>query len=326
MTEYAFSRYRRLVKDEAVTGTAGNGLRAVEEREAVKKVIDVILRMRSLDGKFSKREQRVADYILSNLESSARQTQSEIARGARVSVATVNRFCRTLGCEGFRDFRIRLAQSVAVSLQYLGGASRTDSEADRLVTQVFGALVDGLNLARSQLDGAALEKAIGILAAARRICFLGVGGGSANVAREGANRFFRLGIPAEAHADGYFQRMLASTLSQGDVVVAISASGQPAELLDSVAIAAQYGAETISLTRTGSPLAKATGVAIEIDIPEDQDIYKPSASRLVFAAIIDVLAAGAARKRPERVKECLRRIRTSMLALSEDVGPRPIGD
>ena len=326
MTEYAFSRYRRLVKDEAATGTAGNGLRAVEEREAVKKVIDVILRMRSLDGKFSKREQRVADYILSNLESSARQTQSEIARGARVSVATVNRFCRTLGCEGFRDFRIRLAQSVAVSLQYLGGASRTDSEADRLVTQVFGALVDGLNLARSQLDGAALEKAIGILAAARRICFLGVGGGSANVAREGANRFFRLGIPAEAHADGYFQRMLASTLSQGDVVVAISASGQPAELLDSVAIAAQYGAETISLTRTGSPLAKATAVAIEIDIPEDQDIYKPSASRLVFAAIIDVLAAGAARKRPERVKECLRRIRTSMLALSEDVGPRPIGD
>jgi hypothetical protein len=46
----------------------------------------------------------------------------------------------------------------------------------------------------------------------------------------------------------------------------------------------------------------------------------------VFIAIIDVLAAGAARKRPNRVKENLRRIRTSLLPLSKDVGPKPIGD
>ncbi|MCY3876451.1 MAG: MurR/RpiR family transcriptional regulator [Rhodobacteraceae bacterium] len=290
------------------------------------RVIDVISQMRSLDGSLPKREQWVADFVLSNLERVAGLTQSEIAEAANVSVATVNRFCQTLGCEGFRDFNIRLAQSVAVSLQYLGGPSRTNSETDQLVTQVFGALVDSLNLARSQLDSDALERAVSVLADARRLSFIGVGGGSANVAREGANRFFRLGIPAEAHADGYFQRMLASTLSAGDVIIAISASGQPAELLDSVAIASQYGAKTIGLTKTGSPLARAADVAIEIDIPEDQDIYKPSASRLVFIAIVDVLAAGTARRRPERVKEYLRRIRTSLVSLSEDTGPKPIGD
>ena len=249
--------------------------------------------------------------MLSNLERVAGLTQSEIAEAANVSVATVNRFCQTLGCEGFRDFNIRLAQSVAVSLQYLGGPSRTDSETDQLVTQVFGALADSLNLARSQLDSDALERAVSVLAEARRLSFIGVGGGSAIVAREGANRFFRLGIPAEAHADGYF-----NGCSPRPCRLAMSSSpyrqaGQPAELLDSVAIASQYGAKTISLTKTGSPLAKAADVAIEIDIPEDQDIYKPSASRLVFIAIVDVLAAGTARRRPERVKEYMRRIRTS---------------
>jgi len=289
-------------------------------------VIDLISHVRTLNGAFPKREQLVADFVLANLEGISFLSQHEIAAATEVSVATVNRFCTTIGCEGFRDFQIRLAQNVAVSLQYLGGASGDQSETGQLVTQVFSTLVDTLTLVRGQLDSEAIEQATDKLADARRIAFLGVGGGSANVAREGANRFFRLGIPAEAHADGYLQRMLSSTLIEGDVLVAISSSGQPAELLDSIAIAKQYGATTISLTKTGSDLALLTDISIQIDIPEDQDIYKPSASRLVYIAIVDVLAAGAARKRPERVKENLRRIRTSLLPLTKDPGPQPIGD
>lgn len=289
-------------------------------------VIDIISHMRALEGTFPKREQLVADFVLAKLEEISFLSQHEIAEATSVSVATVNRFCTTIGCDGFRDFQIRLAQSVAVSLQYLGGPNGDQSESGQLVTQVFSTLVDTLTLARAQLDGQLIEQATDVLANANRIAFLGVGGGSANVAREGANRFFRLGIPSEAHSDGYLQRMLSSTLSEGDVLVAISSSGQPAELLDSVTIAKQYGATTISLTKTGSALAQLADISIQIDIPEDQDIYKPSASRLVYIAIVDVLAAGAARKRPERVKENLRRIRTSLLPLSKDSGPKPIGD
>jgi len=290
------------------------------------RVIDVITRTRQLDGSFSKREQLVADFVLSNLEQAATLSQLEIAQAASVSVATVNRFCLALGCDGFREFKIRLAQSVAVSMQYMGGPSRADSESDQLVTQVFGALIDSLTLARTQLGSTSIQQATDALEACRRVAFIGVGGGSANVAREGANRFFRLGIPAEAHVDGYLQRMVASTLEAGDVIFAISSSGQAAELLDSVAIAKQYGAQTICLTRKGSDLASLADIAIEIDLPEDQDIYKPSASRLVFMAIVDVLAAGAARNRPEKVREYLRRIRTSLVSLSKDTGPKPIGD
>ena len=289
-------------------------------------VIDLISHVRTLKGAFPKREQLVADFVLANLEEISFLSQHEIAEATEVSVATVNRFCTTIGCEGFRDFQIRLAQNVAVSLQYLGRAGGDQSETGQLVTQVFSTLVDTLTLVRGQLDGEAIEQATDKLADARRIAFLGVGGGSANVAREGANRFFRLGIPAEAHADGYLQRMLSSTLTEGDVMVAISSSGQPTEILDSIAIAKQYGATTISVTKTGSELALLADISIQIDIPEDQDIYKPSASRLVYMAIVDVLAAGAARKRPERVKENLRRIRTSLLPLTKDPGPKPIGD
>ena len=290
------------------------------------KIFDIISQMRKLNGKFPKREQRVADFVLLNLERAAHLKQHEIAEEANVSVATVNRFCQTVGCNGFRDFNIRLAQSATINQQYLGGPSSTDSEPEQIIMQVFGSLLDTLKLVRSQLDTDALQEAVSVLAVAKRINFFGVGGGSANVAREGANRFFRLGVPTGAHADGYFQRMLSSTMSEGDVIFAISASGQPAELLDSINIARQYGAKSISLTKPNSPLSKATDISIEIDIPEDQDIYKPSASRLVFIAIIDVLAAGTARKHPAEVKEYMRRIRTSLVAYSDDTRHYPIGD
>lgn len=282
--------------------------------------------MRSLDGSFAKGEQRVADFMLGNLERIAHMRLSEVASQADVSVATVNRFCQTVGCEGFKDFKITIAQAVAVSMQYLGGPSDVSSPTDKLVTKVFSALVETLNIARGQLKEAEMKAAIDKLANANRIVFFGVGGGSANVAQEGANRFFRLGIPAEAHADGYLQRMLASTLKHDDVLFAISSSGTPRELLESVAAARQYGASSVSLTKAGSKLARATDVSIEVDLPEDQDIFKPTASRLVFMAIIDVLATGVAETRPESVKENLRRIRTTLLPLAEDVGPKPIGD
>ena len=51
-------------------------------------------------------------------------------------------------------------------------------------------------------------------------------------------------------------------------------------------------------------------MTIEIDIPEDQHIYKPTASRFVFIAIIDNLVSGTARRRPDVVKEYLRRMHT----------------
>lgn len=289
-------------------------------------ITDIISQIRKISGKFPKREQLVCNFVLKNLEATSFLAQHEIATATNVSVATVNRFCTKIGCAGFRDFQIKLSQNVAVSLQYLGEPKGDGSQSSQLVAQVISTLVDKLVNVSEQLDARRMEAAMETLATARRIAFLGVGGGSSNVAREGANRFFRLGIPSEAHSDGYLQRMLASTFAKGDVIFAISSSGQPAELLDSVAIAKQYGATTISLTKIGSELSNLTDISIEMDIPEDQDIYKPSASRLVFIAIIDVLAAGAARKRPNRVKENLRRIRTSLLPLSKDVGPKPIGD
>jgi len=289
-------------------------------------VIDIISQLRKQDGTFSSQEQKVADHILEDLEAAVHMNLKDIAEASDVSVATVNRFCQSLGCKGFKEFKIRFAQNVAVSLQYLQPKIDRAQRSDDLVNYIFDALAGTLSRARAELDSDTLKNCIETLAHCNRLVFLGVGGGSSNVAAEGANRFFRLGIPCQAVSDGYQQRMLASTMGAEDVLFAISSTGWPQELLDSVAIARQYGATTIALTQRGSPLAKACDISIAIDNREDGDIYKPSPSRFVFNAIIDILATGVARGRPNRSRENLRRIRSSLTALHNQVGPQPVGD
>lgn len=288
--------------------------------------IDLISTLRRLDGGFNAREQKVASYVLENLEGVTRSTVTQIAAASGVSEPTVIRFCRTLGCAGFKEFKIRLAQNVAVSLQYLKRTHETDTSGSNLIDHILGVLFTTANAARSQLDPAVIEAAIAAMTRAHQLVFCGVGGGSTTVAFDAASRFFRLGIPTTSLSDGYLQRMHAATLGEDDVLVMISASGHPRELVESAEIARQYGAKTIGLTHPDSPLAAVSDIAILLDLTEDPDIYKPTASRLVFLAVIDVLATGVARSRPDSTKEQLRRIRASLATLDGRTTAQPVGD
>jgi len=87
---------------------------------------DIISLLRSQSGKFPNREQQVADYISEHLEEVTTIALSDLAHNVGVSEPTVIRFCRTLGCDGFRDFKMRLAQNLAVSMQYLTSEDISD--------------------------------------------------------------------------------------------------------------------------------------------------------------------------------------------------------
>ncbi|RCK21297.1 RpiR family transcriptional regulator [Thalassospira profundimaris] len=289
---------------------------------------DIISLLRNQSGEFPNREQLVANYVSENLEAVTTIALSDLANNVGVSEPTVIRFCRTLGCDGFRDFKMRLAQNLAVSMQYLTSEDISDdtTDADVLSSHVLGVIIDNLRLLREQISSSQVDQAADILVKARQIAFFGVGGGSTTVAFDAANRFFRLGIPAQSQSDGYLQRMLSSTLGPDDVVFAISTSGRPTELIHSAAIARQYGAKVISLTNPDSPLAAESDLVIGIEMPENPDIYKPTATRHAFLAAIDVIATAVARRMPDQAKEKLRRIRSSLLTVNLPTGRQPIGD
>ncbi|WP_422037484.1 MurR/RpiR family transcriptional regulator [Roseibium sp.] len=289
--------------------------------------VDVISNLRKSDGQLSAREQKVADFVSANLERISAMTIAEVAKACDVSTPTVVRFCRTMGCDGFREFKIRLAQNLAVSLQYLDVGERPETETSSgFLDQVIGALSASLNVMRKQLDGEVFETAKDHIAGAGTVLVGGVGGGSSMLAQEASNRFFRLGVSAIAVSDSYLLQMRAATLSKSDVILLISSSGEADEIVSAAEIAAGYGAATLAITKSGSTLARSVDCALQIDLPEDPDIYKPTASRYAYLVIIDALAMAVAQMRSDHTTENLRRIRASLTAYHGRTGPQPLGD
>ncbi|HPE61374.1 MAG TPA: MurR/RpiR family transcriptional regulator [Thiolinea sp.] len=303
---------------EAVAGLPNRGGPAIS---------DVISALHRQDGRLAAREQKVADYVKSNLEQISTMTIAELAQAAGVSTPTVIRFCRSLGCDGFREFKLRLAQNLAVSLQYL--QVETDGELaadDTALDRVLASLYNTLNLLRQQFDPGRLADAERVILNSRQIVAVGVGGGSSMIAAEAANRFFRIGIPAVAVSDSYLLQMRAATLQPGDTLLLISTSGEVDAIIAAARIAAGYGASTIGVTKPGSRLSETVQILIGVNLPEDPSIYKPTASRYAFLAIIDALAMTVARSRQEATIENLRRIRASLTAYHGRTGPQPLGD
>ena len=288
---------------------------------------DVILALGKQDGKLAAREQKVADYVKANLEQISTMTIAELAQASEVSTPTVIRFCRSLGCDGFREFKLRLAQNLAVSLQYLQVKadqefSAEDTALDRILPSVFTTL----NLMRQQLNPQQMADAERIIMDSRQIVVVGVGGGSSMIANEAVNRFFRLGIPTVAVSDSYLLQMRVATLKQGDTLLLISVSGEVDALVAAARVASGYGASTIGITRPGSRLGGIVHSLIGVDLPEDTSIYKPTATRYAFLAIIDALAMSVAYTRHDVTTELLRRARASLTAYHGRTGPQPLGD
>ncbi len=278
---------------------------------------EILRRVAALRDSLSPAEARVADVVLAAPAWVLESSLSTVAGRAEVSDPTVIRFCRSLGFDGYQTFRLRLAHSLGSGASFLHrDIDRHDSVAD-LAAKVFERAARTLRDVSGQLAPARLETAIALLAAARRIEFYGLGN-SGIVAADARHKFFRLGLQAVAYSDAHVHGMAATMLSPGDVVVAISSTGRTIDLIGSVELAREAGADVIAIAPPGSPLAQRCNVPLEFTVDEDADVYTPMTTRLAQLTLIDLLSIGVALRlgpelaaRLDRARESLRDKRLS---------------
>ncbi len=266
-------------------------------------------------GDMRKSERKVAEYVLSHPNDIIHMRIVDLASEAEVSEPTVVRFCRAIGCDGFQDFKLNLAQQLASSPSF-GQIAVTDhdSVAD-FSHKVFDSTIDTLLKTRDSLNPDIVDRAVNALCNAKRVEFFGFGASGA-VAADAQHKFFRLQLATAAHSDHHIQNMSAMSMQPGDVVVAISQSGRTRALLHSMEMVQQMGGIVVGIAPSGTPVIQQATIPIEVDVEEDIEIYTPLSSRIAHLVVIDVLAIGVAqRKGPElhdhlfRLKQGLRKLR-----------------
>ena len=250
---------------------------------------------RSLDS-LSPAERRVADHVLAHPRSARGDPIADIARAARVSQPTVIRFCRTLGCEGLSDFKLRLASGLSATVPLTHTQVTGEDSMLELGVKVLSNTASAILQVRDQLNRDTLVRAIDLLAGAQRIEFYAVGHYGV-VADDAQFKFLRFGVPCSSVTEARLQVLSANVLKPTDVVVIISSSGSIDELLAVADTARQRGAAVLAITASQSPLARKADVALIVNHVEDVATHVPMVSRILHLLVIDILAVGVAMRR-----------------------------
>jgi glucokinase len=272
------------ILSEQLSNRANSGSSAVFER------------IRQMRDALTPAERRVADLALNHPRSIINDPIIDIARKADVSQPTVIRFCRSLGCQGLSDFKLKLATGLTGTIPVSHSQVHLGDTATDFGAKVLDNTVSAILQLREHLNFENVERAIDILNGARRIEFYGLGNSNI-VAQDAHYKFFRFGIPTIAYGDLYMQAASAALLGKGDVIVAVSKSGRAPELLRVLEVAMQQGATVIAITSSNTPLAKRATVALETDHIEIRESQLSMISRILHLVIIDILAVGVAIRR-----------------------------
>ena len=242
-----------------------------------------------------------------------------------VSEPSIIRYCRSIGCEGFKEFKKHLAQSLVLEQKFSKATTATDSDdgGDERFSRLGTSVAQALRSVSETEHFERIDAAAKVIMASQMIAAYGVGGSSAVMAMEAQNRFFRLGLRAVAHVDSYMQRMTAATLKKGDAVLIISSTGRPETLAESARIARNYGATCIAMAPLHSPLAQFVDILIPIELATDIPYHQPNPVRFAQMFVLDCLADRLALMIGKPAVETLRRVSS---AVSPQQHYLPTGD
>ena len=260
----------------------------------------------------SKKEQRIADYILKQPEKIIHHTINQVAEDLDVAESTVFRFCQRVGFKGYQAIKIALASDVVAPLQDIHEDITEMDTALEVAEKIFSTNGKTIESTRQILEASSLEKAIELFLTARRIEFFG-SGGSAVVALDAYHKFVRSGLQVSAILESHMQLMSASQLTTEDVAVVISHSGASKETLDIAKLLKEKGVPMIAITNYAkSPLSKFADVSLYTVSQETAFRSEALASRIAELSLVDALFTTVMMRRGEAARTSLQQMREAI--------------
>src|SRR5687768_6230548 len=272
----------------------------------------VVLTVRAKLPEFTGALQRVAELVLADPASAARSTIVELAERSGTSPATVTRFCRALGFEGYADLRLGIAAETGRARAAgwsvdIGREIEPGDPLGKVLEQVMAADTRAMHDTAALLDLSEVERAAQAIAGASRVSIFGASG-SALVGEEMQFSLHRIGVAAWAWTDVHNGLASAALSRPGDVALGISHSGQTRETIEMLAEAGSHGATTVALTSfPRSPLAELSDIVLLT--ATQATTFRPDAlsARHPQLVVLDLLYIAVAQRTHDRAHAAFQR-------------------
>ena len=258
-------------------------------------------------------ERKIASFIKENMDKAVHCTLLELAELIGVSDATVVRFCKSLGYKGFQEFKICAAMETIPSSQQYHPKLQKDDDPEEICKKIFSTEITALQRTLQALDMETVAQVGHILSQASRIVFAGTGA-SMLVCQDAHHKFLQIGIHVSAAEDKDIQLMEAALLRPGDVLFAVSHSGNNLHVLHAAELGKSCGATVVGLTQVGkNNLAQIADYTITTVSEETIFRSEAASTRLAQLAVIDSLIAIVAFRDYDQAYQSIYKIRTATM-------------
>lgn len=277
--------------------------------------MDILQTLRTVYDSLTAAEKRIADVILTNPRGVLECSISELSRLANVkSEASVVKFYRKLNLSSFQQFKVLLAQDLSkapLEIVYEDVSERDDLKT--ITQKIFKATVKAILDTLDSIDFDAIEKATDLIKEANRVLFFGFAA-SAAVAFDAFHKFSRIGKNCLFSNDEHIMATLLANSIAGDVLVAVSHSGETKSMVSLAKKAIGLGVPVVTVTgNRKSSLAKVSTVVLCTNTRETRIRTDAMTSRIVQLVILDTIYTMLAAKDPKAVES----LNKSRLAVSE---------
>lgn len=238
-------------------------------------------------------EKKVGDYVINNQEKVIDMTVSELSFESDVSEATIIRFCKKCGFKGFHHLKMRLAKEMVDSEEKnMSKNISNDLNVNNIrqsLNNILANKTEELKQTISMIDDDVIKKILDVIKNARIVQFVALGN-SIPIILDGAYKFNQIGIASVANTIWENQLAFAYTLTEEDVVIAVSSSGSSKRLLTIIDVANEKKATTICITNhEKSPLANRSEYKINTATREKLFFDEFSFTRVSAMVVIETL-------------------------------------
>ena len=260
----------------------------------------------SMDSFFDT-EKKIGDYIVRNPKMVVDMTVGELAKECGVSEASVSRFCKRIELKGFHHLKISLARELVDAQddgEISGHISVDDMEGS--LRGILSNKMEELRQTVAMIDREELKKILDVINNADTVLMAAVGN-TIPVAMDGAYKFNQIGIRAMSTPIWETELGYIYNLTDKDVVVAISNSGESTGVIQILEAAKSRGAVAISITNNDrSSVAELSTYHITTATREKLFLDGYCFSRVSATMVIEIIYLLLASMRKESYESIVR--------------------